>query len=71
VSPSCTIITYAANELVEPIRERMPVVLAGREAWHAWLDPSLDGSAARELLSPLAPPEMVGAAGEPRGQLDP
>ncbi len=55
VVPSCTIITCAANELARPIHDRMPVVLAGHEAWHAWLDPSLDSSAARELLSPLRP----------------
>ena len=59
VVPSCTIITCAANELARPIHDRMPVVLAGHEAWHAWLDPSLDSSAARELLSPLRPHEMV------------
>jgi putative SOS response-associated peptidase YedK len=53
VVPSCTIITGAANELVWPIQDRMPVVFARREAWDAWLDPSLDSSAARELLSPL------------------
>jgi putative SOS response-associated peptidase YedK len=37
----------------------MPVVLAGREAWHTWLDPSFDSAAARELLSPISAHEMV------------
>jgi putative SOS response-associated peptidase YedK len=59
VVPSCTIITCAANDLVRPIHARMPVVFAGRESWHAWLDPSLDSAAARELLSPLPAHEMV------------
>ena len=59
VVPSCTIITCAANELARPIHDRMPVVLAGHEAWHAWLDPSDDSAAARELLSPFPPHEMV------------
>jgi putative SOS response-associated peptidase YedK len=59
VVPSCTIITCPANELVRPIHERMPVVLAGCEAWLAWLDPSLDSDAARELLAPIPPHEMV------------
>jgi putative SOS response-associated peptidase YedK len=59
VVPSCTIVTCAANELARPIHDRMPVVLAGRELWHAWLDPSLDRTAARELLSPIPPHGMV------------
>jgi putative SOS response-associated peptidase YedK len=53
-SPSCTIVTCAANELARPIHDRMPVVLSEPEAWEAWLDPALDGPAARELLAPLA-----------------
>lgn len=35
---SYTIITTPANKLLEPIHERMPVVL-GRDDWEAWLDP--------------------------------
>lgn len=35
---SYTIITTAANQLLEPIHERMPAVL-GRSDWDAWLDP--------------------------------
>jgi putative SOS response-associated peptidase YedK len=59
VVPSCTMITCAANELVRPIHDRMPAVFAGREACQAWLDPSLDSCAARELLSPIPPHEIV------------
>jgi putative SOS response-associated peptidase YedK len=45
--------------VVRPIHDRMPVVFAGPEHWHAWLHPSLDGAAACELLSPLPPEEIV------------
>jgi putative SOS response-associated peptidase YedK len=50
---SCTIVTCEANELSRPIHDRMPVVLAEPERWDAWLDASLDGPAACELLAPL------------------
>jgi putative SOS response-associated peptidase YedK len=33
---TCTIITCAANELVQPVHERMPVMLSGEKMW-AWL----------------------------------
>src|SRR5512135_3759995 len=33
---TCTIITTAANELVRPVHERMPVMLSGDAMW-AWL----------------------------------
>ena len=51
--PSCTIVTCAANALVRPIHDRMPVMLADDKAWEGWLDPALDGEAASELLAPL------------------
>ena len=47
---SFAIITGPANELVEKIHDRMPVVL-DRSTWNAWLDPSLDGDGARALLT--------------------
>ena len=56
---SCTIITCAANELVRPVHDRMPVVLADPQLWRAWLDPSLDGEAVRELLVPLPSGQIV------------
>lgn len=46
---SFTIITARANDLVHPIHDRMPIVLAP-DAYAAWLDPAVDGEAARELL---------------------
>ena len=45
---SCTIITCPANELVAPLHDRMPVILAP-ETYARWLDPSAD---ARDLLKP-------------------
>ncbi|MEQ8820378.1 MAG: SOS response-associated peptidase [Sumerlaeia bacterium] len=38
VLTTCTIVTVGANELVKPIHERMPVLLAP-EDWARWLDP--------------------------------
>jgi putative SOS response-associated peptidase YedK len=45
---SCTIITCPANELVAPLHDRMPVILAP-EAHAQWLDAKSD---ARSLLQP-------------------
>jgi putative SOS response-associated peptidase YedK len=53
-SPSCTIVTCAANDIARPIHDRMPVVLPDAAQWDAWLDPALDGTAVSELLAPLA-----------------
>ena len=39
--PSCAIITTAANELLKPIHDRMPVILS-RDMESFWLDPSID-----------------------------
>lgn len=49
---TCTIITTKPNDLVEPLHDRMPVVLT-REAWEDWLDPDYgDDSGLRALLAP-------------------
>jgi putative SOS response-associated peptidase YedK len=50
---SCTVVTTTANELVAPVHDRMPVVLADPAAWEAWLDPALDAGAVTPLLAPL------------------
>ena len=52
--PSCTIITTAANDLLAPIHDRMPVVLpAGLE--ELWLDRSVDDpDVLASVLSPYA-----------------
>ena len=44
VVPSCTIITTAANKLLSPIHDRMPVILP-RESEEMWLDPGIDDPA--------------------------
>jgi putative SOS response-associated peptidase YedK len=46
---SFTIITGPPNELVKPVHDRMPIVLA-ESAYAAWLDPSLDADGAHALL---------------------
>ena len=47
-----TIITTSANELLQPIHERMPVVLPESE-WDRWLDPEFqDVDALQQLLVP-------------------
>ena len=55
---SCTIITTSANELVAPIHDRMPVILAP-EAYPAWLSPGeLPAPEALGLLQPYPPAKM-------------
>ena len=55
---SCTIITTVPNALMEPIHDRMPVMLP-REAEELWLDPSnKDTAELRELLIPYDPSDM-------------
>ncbi|WP_414541234.1 SOS response-associated peptidase [Nostoc sp. CCY0012] len=46
---SCTILTTAANELLQPIHERMPVILAPQD-YDLWLNPQMQ---TRETLQPL------------------
>jgi putative SOS response-associated peptidase YedK len=49
-----TIVTSAANDLMAPIHDRMPVVIP-REAWAMWLDPTLeDIGELQGLLLPMA-----------------
>jgi putative SOS response-associated peptidase YedK len=62
---SCTIVTTAANELVAPVHDRMPVVLADAASWEAWLDPALDAGAVAPLLAPLPAGRMTVAAANP------
>ncbi len=55
---SCTIITTSANETMEPIHDRMPVVLPP-SAWDRWLDPgNHDTTSLGNLLVP-APPHLL------------
>ena len=50
---TCAIVTTAANDLMAPIHDRIPVVL-DPEDWEQWLDPSVEADKARSLL--VTPP---------------
>jgi putative SOS response-associated peptidase YedK len=52
IHDSCTIITTECNALMQPIHNRMPVILSP-ENWGAWLDPDLKQE--ELLLSVLKP----------------
>ncbi len=58
VIESCTIVTTTANEVMQPIHERMPVIL-GPSAEEQWLDPRASADALRSLLVPYNSEEMV------------
>jgi putative SOS response-associated peptidase YedK len=54
---SCAIVTTAANELLAPIHDRMPVILTP-EAQEEWLRGHDDPTELKELLSPYPAAEM-------------
>ena len=54
---SFTILTTTANALLQPLHERMPVILP-REAYARWLDPDAEPEALRALLVP-APEDLL------------
>ena len=55
---SCAIVTTRANELLEPIHSRMPVMLAEQD-WDTWLDPETgDVAALEEMLRPAPDDEL-------------
>jgi putative SOS response-associated peptidase YedK len=55
---SCTLLTTEANELIAPMHDRMPVIVAP-ENYELWLNPSgQDLAALRPLLAPYPPGEM-------------
>ncbi len=49
---SCTLLTTGPNELLRPIHDRMPVILA-RDDYRRWLDPALQQP---EQIAPLLRP---------------
>lgn len=54
---SCTIITTSANTLIEPIHNRMPVILS-EKAEEIWLNEDTDLSTLKDLLNPY-PSELM------------
>ena len=54
---SCSIITTVPNTLIEPIHNRMPVILP-KELEQEWLNPGADAGALREMLLPYDPAQM-------------
>ncbi len=55
---SCTILTTAANSFIEPVHDRMPVILSA-ETEPLWLDPMTETSETLEPLLLPAPPELL------------
>lgn len=55
---TCTIITTSANETVEPIHDRMPVILHV-EDYDTWIDPAAKPVALTDLLRPYEGPLRV------------
>jgi putative SOS response-associated peptidase YedK len=56
---SCSIIVTNANEIMRPIHDRMPVILAPCD-WDAWLEPDAkDAGALQGLLKPYSAEGMV------------
>jgi putative SOS response-associated peptidase YedK len=53
---TCTIITCAANEIVSPVHERMPVMLSGESMWN-WIEFS-SPDALKGILLPYPPDWM-------------
>ena len=53
---TCAIITIGANELMAPIHERMPVIIA-HETYARWLDPANESPF--ELLAPYPAQNMI------------
>lgn len=54
---SCTIITCAANDLMAPIHDRMPVILEKKDM-EPWLDPRTPPEIASSLLKPYPADRM-------------
>lgn len=56
---TCAVITTEANELVGPINDRMPVIVA-EEDYEAWLDPEFrDAEELARMMSPFVAEAMV------------
>jgi putative SOS response-associated peptidase YedK len=56
---TCTVLTTAANELMRPLHERMPLILP-EEAHDLWLDPEVkQADLLKGLLQPFPSEEMI------------
>ena len=56
---SCAIITTAANELIQPINDRMQVIIAP-ENYDRWLDPEFyDAEELQRMMRPFPSDGMV------------
>ena len=63
---TCAILTTAANGVLAPIHDRMPVILSPAE-YARWLDPALlDTDSLASLLVPFQPEEMTAFPVSPR-----
>ena len=63
---SCAILTTDANELMEPIHDRMPVILDPKD-YDLWLDPEVkDPEVLNPLLRPYPSQEMVAEPVSPK-----
>jgi putative SOS response-associated peptidase YedK len=54
---TCTIVTTAANALLAPIHDRMPVIL-DPSAYGVWLDPTTPSAVASAMLRPYDGPGL-------------
>lgn len=61
---SCTILTTEPNELIQPVHNRMPVILPP-EAYDTWLDPHARPKQLLPLLQPYPSELMTGHAVSP------
>ncbi len=55
---TCTILTTGANELMEPIHDRMPVILPS-EAAKKWIDAESKPDELKSMLEPLSAEQML------------
>ena len=66
VIETCTILTTAANAVLAPIHDRMPVILPQTD-YARWLDPTLkDPDSLSPLLVPFPPEKMLAIPVSPR-----
>ena len=54
---SCTLLTTEPNDVVRPLHDRMPVILAP-EDHDLWLDPTADVARLQPLMRPFPPDAM-------------